>query len=162
SVFNCTSRPREETVRLELGGLTQERRVRVPAFGTAAAAFTVVFPHDGTFSGKMWLDPDDLREDNTRYVAVRVHKTLQLLLVSDADATDHRSAAFFIGRALAPSAQAAPGVNVVRRHGQDADRGILETADVFLLVPPATLSGEATEIISRRVQEGARFISVLD
>jgi hypothetical protein len=42
------------------------------------------------------------------------------------------------------------------------DRGVLETADVFFLVAPATMSGEAVEIITRRVQEGARFLAVLD
>ena len=42
------------------------------------------------------------------------------------------------------------------------DRGILETADVFRLAAPATLSGEAVEIISRRVNEGARLVSFLD
>lgn len=39
---------------------------------------------------------------------------------------------------------------------------MLETANVFVLAPPATLSGEAEEIITRRVQEGARLISFLD
>ena len=162
SIFNCTPRPREETVRLQLGEFTQERRVTVRAFATADCAFNVTFSQDGSFSGKAWLDPDDLREDNTRYVAVRVHKTLQILLVSDADLGDSRSAAFFVSRALVPSPQAAPGLNIVRRHSQDTDRGILETADLFILVAPAALTGEAVEIITRRVQEGARLFAVLD
>jgi hypothetical protein len=51
---------------------------------------------------------------------------------------------------------------VVPRHGQDADRGILETADVFVLVAPAALSGETIEIISRRLNEGARLLVFLD
>ena len=93
---------------------------------------------------------------------MRVHKALQILFVSDADAGDLGSAAFFVSRALVPSAQAAPGLNLVRRHGQDTDRGILETADMFILVAPATLTGEAVEIMTRRVQEGARFLAVLD
>ena len=87
---------------------------------------------------------------------------LQCLLVSDADAADHRSAAFFLSRALAPSAKAAPGLRVIQRYSQDTDRGVLETADLFLLVAPAAPSGEAMEIITRRVQEGARYIAVLD
>lgn len=162
TVFNYTQRPRQETVRLELGDFAQEKRVTLQPFGSAAAAFTVSFPQIGPVTGKATLAPDDLREDNTRYVALRVHKALQLLLVSDADASDRRSAAFFVNHALAPSAQAAPGVNVVRRHSQDADRGILETADVFVLVAPATLTGEAVEVISRRVKDGAQLIVFLD
>ena len=126
------------------------------------APSTSLFPQEGSFAGKAWLEPDDLREDDTRYLAVRVHKALQILLVSDADAADLRSAAFFVSRALVPSAQAAPGLNLIRRHSQDTDRGILETADLFILVAPAILTGEAVEIITRRVQEGARFLAVLD
>ena len=162
TVFNCSPRPREETVRLQLGEFAQQRQVKLPAFATADCAFNVTFSQEGFFTGKAWLEPDDLREDDTRYVAVRVHKALQILFVSDADASDFGSAAFFVSRALVPSAQAAPGLNLVRRHGQDTDRGILETADIFILVPPATLTGEAVEIMTRRVQEGARFLAVLD
>ena len=106
--------------------------------------------------------PDDLREDNTRYLAVRVRKALQVLLVSDSDETDQRSAAFYISHALVPSPEAVPGFNLLRRHGQEADRGVLETADVFVLVAPAILSGEATEIISRRVKDGAGLMVFLD
>jgi hypothetical protein len=162
TVFNSTARPRKESVRLELGDFVQEKQVTVPAFGTGDAVFQVAFPKEGFFSGKAAMQPDDLREDNTRYIDVRVRKSLQVLLVSDADASDRRSAAFFIQRALAPSPEAAPGLNIVRRHSQDTDRGILETADIFLLASPATLSGEAAQIIERRVQDGARCIAFLD
>ena len=162
TVFNCTPRPREENVRLELGDFTHEARVALAPFGTADAAFNVVFPRAGLFTGKASLPPDDLREDNTRYVAAQVSKALQILLVSDSDDTDQRSAAFYISRALVPSPQAAPGLALVRRHSQDTDRGVLETADVFVLAAPAMLTGEAVEIISRRVNEGARLIVFLD
>jgi len=162
TVFNCSPRARQETVRLEFTDSTQEARVSVPAFGSAAAIFNVSFPRPGAFTGKASLQPDDLPEDNTRYVAVRVQKALQVLLVSDVDGGDRRAAAFFVSRALAPSAEAAPGLTITRRHSQDMDRGILETADVFVLVAPAMLSGEAAEIIERRVHEGARFMAFLD
>jgi hypothetical protein len=162
TVFNCSAKPREETVRLELGESTREARVTLPSFGTADAAFEVTFSRGGPFAGKVTLAPDDLSEDNTRHLAVNVGKALQIVLVSDTEETDWKSSAYYIGRALAPSAQAAPGINVVRRRGQDLDRGILETADVFCLAAPVTLSGEAVEIITSRVNEGARLISFLD
>lgn len=162
TVFNCSSKPREETVRLELGEFTRETRVTLPPFGTADAAFSVTFSRAGSFAGKVALAPDNLSEDNTRYLAVNVGKALEIVLVSDADESDWKSSAYYISRALVPSPQAAPGINLVRRRGQDLDRGILETADVFCLAAPATLSGEAVEIITRRVDEGARLISFLD
>ena len=162
TVFNCSPKPREEMVRLELGEFTRETRVTLPPFGTAEAAFSVAFSRAGSFAGKVSLAPDNLREDNTRFIAANVGKALQVVLVSDADETDWKSAAYYIRRALVPSPQAAPGLNLTRRRGQDLDRGILETADVFCLAAPATLSGEAVEIITRRVNEGARLISFLD
>jgi hypothetical protein len=162
TVFNCTPRPRQETVRLELADLTQEARVSVAPFGTADAAFNVTFTKPGPVTGRAVLAPDDLADDNTRHLAVTVQKALQVLLVSDADVNDQKSAAWFVTRALAPSPAAAPGFTLVRRHSADADRGILETADVFVLISPAQLAGEAIEIIQRRVNDGARFIAFLD
>ena len=144
------------------GDLTQEARVAVAPFGTAEASFNMAFAQPGTLTGRATLAPDDLIEDNVRHVKVVVNKALQALLITDSDVADQRSAAFFISRALAPSAEAAPGLALIRRHSQDADRGVLETADVFLLVAPAALSGESVEIIERRVQDGARFAAFLD
>ena len=110
-------------------------------FSTADTAFDVTFSHAGPVAGHVSLEPDNFREDNTRYLADNVGKALSVVLVSDADDTDWHSAAFYIGHALAPSPQAAPGINLVRRRSQDLDRGLLETADVFCLATPATLSG---------------------
>ena len=162
TVFNCTPRPRQETVRLELADLTQESRVTVAPFGTADAAFNVTFTRPGPVTGRAVLQPDDLPDDNTPHLALTVHKALQVLLVSDADADDQHSAAWFVARALAPSPQGAPGFTLARRHSADTDRGILETAEVFVLVSPAQLAGEAIDILQRRVNDGARFIAFLD
>lgn len=162
SVFNSSAKARQETVRLDLGGFAQESRITVQPFATADAEFQVTFSEPGPASGKASLEADDLREDDTRYIAVRVHKTVQVLLVSDSNPEDRSSPAFFISHALKPSADAAPGLAVTRRYGQDADRGILETADVFLLSAPVMPSGEAVEIISRRVVDGAQLIVFLD
>jgi len=162
TVFNGTPRPRQETVRLELADLTHEARVTVAPFSSADAAFNVTFTKPGPVTGRATLPPDDLPDDNTRHLAATVQKALQVLLVSDADVNDQKSAAWFVGRGLAPSPAVAPGFTLVRRHSADADRGILETADVFVLVCPAQPSGEAIDIIQRRVNDGARFIAFLD
>jgi len=162
TVFNCSPGPREDTVRLELGEFTREARVMLPPFGTAEAAFDVTFSRAGPAAGKVSLAPDNLPEDNARYLAANVGKALEVVLVTDAEEADWHSAAFYVGRALVPSPQAAPGINLVRRRAQDLDRGLLETADVFVVAAPATLSGEALEIITGRVREGARLISFLD
>src|SRR5262249_6615058 len=91
TVFNCTSQPRQENVRPDLGEFQHEARVTVPPFGSADAVFSTTLPQPGPFIGKATLAPDDLNEDNARYVSVRVNKALQVLLISDADVTDQRS-----------------------------------------------------------------------
>lgn len=162
TVFNSSARPRQETVRLELGGFAQESRVAVPPFGSGTALFTLSLPRAGILEGRASLQPDDLPEDNVRFLTLRIHQTLQLLLLSDAPTNDLHSIAFFTSVALAPSPETAPGFTLVRRHSQDADRGVLETADVFLLASPAQPTGEALDIITRRVREGAGLIVLLD
>jgi hypothetical protein len=162
TIFNCTPRPREESVRLEMEELTRETRVKVPPFGSAEAAFNVSILHPGSFAAKLSLQPDDLVEDNTRWLLVHVSQALRILLVSDAEESDAQSAAFYISRALVPSPQAAPGLTLIRRRTQDADRGVLETSDVFVLAAPALPSQEALDIIARRVKEGARLMVFLD
>lgn len=162
TVFNSTAQPRQETVQLVLGDFTHEKGIIVPPFGSSKAAFSVTPSQSGPVCGKASISPDDLPEDNTRSFVVNVSRTLPILLISDAEQADSRSAAFYIRHALAPSPQSAPGLNIQRRHSQDADRGVLETADLFVLAAPALLSGEAVEIISRRVNEGARLMVFLD
>lgn len=162
TVLNSSAQPRRETVRLKLGNLAQSAAVSVPPFSTAEATFTMDFPRTGVYTGEAALDRDDFAEDNTRYISVRVHKAMRMLVVSDADAGDSRSAAFFVARALVPSAESSPGLQVTRRHSQDTDRGILETADAFVVVAPSALSGEAIDVISRRVNDGAQLIVCLD
>ncbi|HUR59066.1 MAG TPA: BatA and WFA domain-containing protein [Opitutaceae bacterium] len=162
TAFNSSPRSRKETVRLALGDVAQSAQILIPPFHSANAAFRVNFSQPGVVTGQASVDADDLAEDNTRHIALRVHQAMQLLVLSDADIEDHLSAAFFISRALVPAASAAPGLTLVRRHSQDADRGILETADTFVIVAPATLSGEALEIIGRRVKDGAQLLAFLD
>jgi hypothetical protein len=161
-VFNATPQPRQESVRLQLAGLTQEATVSVQPFTSAEVAFQVSFVQPGVFSGSVSLPPDDLREDDTHHLVVQVQQALSVLIISDAEPADARSAAFFLTRALAPSQETAPGYRILRRHSQDADRGALETSDVFVLVPPAALSGEAGEILARRTLEGVPLMVVLD
>jgi hypothetical protein len=162
TVFNSSPQTREPTVRLQMESVTQETGVSVPPFGTAEATFTFTLDREGFAPGTVSIGPDDLLEDNTRHFVARTQQARQVLVLSDSEASDRRSAAFFVGTALAPSEAAAPGVRVTRRHSQDADRGALEGADAFVVVCPATISSEAAEIIARRTLEGAQLICLLD
>ena len=53
-VFNCSARPREEKVRLEMGEVTGEQNVSVPAYGTAEATFNAAITRAGAFPGKVF------------------------------------------------------------------------------------------------------------
>lgn len=162
TVFNATPHEREQMVRLELQGVSQQAKVRLQPFSSAPATFSFSLPISGTLAGQVALQADALAADDTRYFRLKVREELRVLLISDADPADPRSGGFFVQAALSPSPQATPGVQVIRRISQDADRGSLETADVFCLVSPVRPSGEAVEIIARRVAEGAQLICMLD
>lgn len=162
SVFNSTPIKRRQTVRLDLQGVTRETAIDLQPYASGAAVFAFSLPQAGCFPGKVTILPDDLNDDNTRFIKLRVRRALRVLVVSDSDATDARSAAFFVEKAFCPSEYAATGIKILRRRSQDVDRASLETADAFLVVAPVQLSGEAVEIMARRVTDGAALICFLD
>lgn len=162
TVFNCTGRARQEAVRLDVGDVAQEAGIALQPFRSGDLTFTFSLPTAGCFPGKVALSPDDLKEDNTRWFSIRARKALQVLVISDEAPEDRNSAAFFLSAAISPSEGAGTGFVVARRHSQDTDLSILEKADVFAVVAPADLTGQAAEVIARRVGEGAHLICVLD
>ena len=162
TLFNSSASRRLETVHLELESLSRERELQLQPYSSATATFTFMLPQEGTSVGTVRLRGDDLIEDNQRYFAIRVREALRVLLISDTDPDDTTSAAFFLGTALAPSKSAAHGIKVIERRSQGLDRGALESADLFALACPIHLSGEATEVIARRVIEGANLAVFLD
>jgi len=162
TVFNSTAAKRKETVRLDLEGVTQTTAVELQPYSSGTAGFSFSLPTSGCFPGKVALERDDLNDDNTRYFKLRVRRALDVLVISDADRDDTTSGAFFVATALAPSEYASGGMRVLRRLSQEVDRGALETADAFFLVPPTRLNGETTDIIARRVSDGAHLVCFLD
>jgi hypothetical protein len=158
TIFNSTARPRQETVRLEINGATQEASVNLPPFSARDATFAF----DGTdaeLTGKLTLAmTDDLVEDNIRYFHVRAGAGQRVLLLSDAEPHDRHSTAFYLAAALGAGSR----FQVDRRLASDADRRALEAADVFMLATPATLTADAIDIMARRVREGARLVCWLD
>ena len=162
TVFNGTGKPRRETVRLDMEGVAQEAGIALQPFSSRDLTFTFSLPAVGCFPGKVSLGPDALKEDDIRWFSIRARKELQVLIISDEDPEDRNGAAFFMSVAIAPSERAKTGFAVVRRHSQDTDLNVLEKADVFAIVAPADLTGQAAEVIARRVNEGAHLICVLD
>ena len=162
TVFNATPSQRRQTVRLDLEGVTQDAAVDLAPFSSNTAVFTFALPQPTRLAGTVSIEPDNLNEDNTRYFRLRVREALQVLVLSDADRQDNRSAALFTATALSPSPYAATGLSVTRRLGAEADRNALETADAFFLVAPLRLSGETAQVIARRVADGACLVCMLD
>jgi hypothetical protein len=175
TVFNCTGQRREETVGLvvEGEGVGFEARVALRPFRSGEAVFTFDLPRPGIFPGTVTLaarmagagppkSADDLVEDNTRYFTVRVRTALEVLVVSDSDADDRTSAAFFVSTALSPTPRAGAGLSVSRRHSQDTDQAAIDQANVIVVASPATLPGRVAEAIARRVTGGGHLILVLD
>ena len=60
----------------------------------------------GIACGTLSIEPDDLAEDNVRYLRVAVRRALRVVVVSDASRADARSPAFFLAKAIVPSRSA--------------------------------------------------------
>ncbi|NQT85945.1 hypothetical protein HQ560_04225, partial [bacterium] len=162
TVFNGTPARRQESVRLDLPGVTREKTLALQPYSSGRVSFSLSLPAVGIVGGTASLGPDDLVEDNVRAFGIRVRDALRVLVLSSAEPTDRRSAAFFVATALSPSEGAGTGLTVVRRHCQDVDRGALEAANAFVLVAPAELPGEAAQTLARRVTDGALLMVLLD
>lgn len=161
-VFNATDRRRQETVRLDLQGVTRKTVVDLAPFASTEAAFRFSLPTAGVYPGRVTLEPDDLDDDNTRYFGADVRRALRVLLVGDDSAADPGGSTFYIAKALAPSDYVRTGLSVTTRVSQAVDRSSLESADLFILACPATLGGETLEVIARRVAAGASLAVFLD
>lgn len=160
-LFNAAPAGRRETIRLDTETVSLRREVSIRPYSSAEAVFEFASPPTGVWAGRVSLDADALPCDNTRYFSLDVSPSLTALLVSDADAQDHNSAAFFLESALNTSSDAAQGVRLIRRRGQDVDQASLETAEVFVLACPVRLSGPAVDAIARRVTDGAQLACFL-
>jgi len=162
TLFNSTPAGRLEKVRLDLEGISRSIEVELGPYASGSGTFALSLPRAGPFPGRVEIGRDALAEDDVRYFSVEVRPALSVLVVADAGPEDGASAAAFLAAALAPSERAAPGIRVIRRRSADVDRGALETADLFFLVPPARPSGETVEVIGRRVRDGAPAVLFLD
>ncbi len=165
TLFNATPAARRQTVRLDIpgAGVSQEAEAALQPYASADVTFTFTAPGVGTLVGKVSTDPDVLDIDDERTFRLRVAPALKVLVLSDADADSPASGAFYVTKALAPSrSSSASGIEVTHRLSQQADRVSLESADVFVLVSPVTLSGQTLEVIARRVTEGAQLVTMLD
>ncbi len=162
TVFNAGPQERRERIRLELGDISRETEIALRPFSSAQARFTCTQPHARLLHGSFALSGDALTADDRRWFTLTVGRTLRALVLSDDDADDARSPGFLVATALAPSERASTGLEVTRSAGATADGRSLETADLFVLVPPLQLGGATAEIIARRVQDGAKLICFCD
>ena len=162
TVFNCTPKQRTEAVRLELGGAAERAALTLRPYSSGRATLTVTLREVGIASGKLSLDGDDLPEDNVRYVRVPVRRALRVVVVTDASGHDVTSPAFFLSKAIAPSRDAARGIEVTARHGQTTNLEAIESADAVVIAPPVNLSRGAATAVARCVTGGGRLLCVLD
>jgi len=164
TVFNSTAHRRQATVRLDMEGVSREAEVELQPYSSGDVRFAFSLPSVGEVAGSVSLDVDALTADNRRHFVLNVRRALKVLLISDADEDDTNCGAYFVTKALRPAVEAddGAGIEVMRRLSQAVDRGALETADAFVLVPPVRPTGETAEIIARRVGQGAPLIVLLD
>ncbi|MCC6489192.1 MAG: BatA and WFA domain-containing protein [Candidatus Hydrogenedentes bacterium] len=81
---------------------TLERRVSVPGGDSATAAFRIRPRESGIFEGTVRIAEDGLSADNTRYFTLRITDRVDVLLVTEQQADDERTAVHFLARAMEP------------------------------------------------------------
>lgn len=157
-LFNSTDAPQQRTLSLDLHGVSGQTSVELPAYGQATAQLSFIAPQSGTYPGTVRMDNDALPGDNARYFTLDVRPQLRVLMIGDLDASRPGTPTFFASRALSSG-----GLQLQTRRSQQLDRGSLETSDAFVLVSPVRLTGEAAQIIARRVaDEGVGLIWLID
>lgn len=84
---------------------TLERRISVQPGESATASFRVRPRQSGVFEGSVRISEDGLSADNTRYFTLRITDRVDVLLVTEQQADDERSAVHFLARAMEPLAR---------------------------------------------------------
>lgn len=102
-VANFGPRPADIPVRLSFeNGEAMEKSVRIEPFLSVSVPFPCRMDRSGACAGAASIPADDLPLDDKRYFVATVREKMGVLLASDADPKDRRSASYFLSRALKP------------------------------------------------------------
>jgi len=150
----------EAEVRFNVEGAPPIRRSLVlPPFGTADVTFHLRFDRPGTYRATVKLAGDRLSADDARTVVFRIGAQIPVLLVTDSDPDDDRSAAYFLKRAVAPEESGLLRAETLRSDGISPER--LAPYEVTLISEVKLLSREALEALHRYLSGGGSVVYFL-
>lgn len=150
-VLNPTGADASTVVRMRCGDLTDARRITVPAGGASTVTFALQFDEPGRRVVAMSLPGDVMSLDNHAGVVLDVQQAIDVVLITGADAADDREAAFYLARAIAPSA----GRYALRV----LDAVSFETTRPDVLVTAAELDVPTRRIIDTWTDQGTGLVT---
>jgi hypothetical protein len=140
---------------------TQTQVVTVPPYASGTVTFPVPFPDAGRYRLTAHVPPDNLPADDTRYLVADLRHGLSVLLLTDADLQNTRSAAYYLYRALNPMPNVPGGLRVLPKHVTDLSATDLQTSDMVLLDEVTTLPADRLPLLRQYVSNGGALIVFL-
>lgn len=141
------------------GDMPVRRTLLLPPYGTADVTFHVRFDRPGIYRGTVGIEKDRLPVDDRRRVVFRVGAQIPVLLISDADPSDARSGAYFLGRAVAPRASGL--LQLKGLPSQDIRPDTLEKYEAVLISEVKLFSRTALEALRQYLSAGGSVIYFL-
>lgn len=157
-VVNHSPDQRNVAVVMEHGGLQQRRLVRVAPWSAVPVTFPVQFTDAGLETVSFRIEDDDaLSVDDTTGLVLRVAERRPVVIVTDSDTDDPRTAAYFIHRGIDPQRGGElAGVDVTVVSG-DQLTDFTSTGEqpvAFILVETVSLNPDQLAWLQRRVADG--------
>lgn len=148
-------------VRIALRNAAERTAVALtlPPGGSQRVAFEATAQTPGEWVLRVGVDDADaLAADDEAAAVVTVTERRRVVLVTQADAQDVRTATFYVARALAPTPDGPIKLDVVR----PAELSALDGTDpaAFVLCDAGVLTDEAAEALRRRVEGGAGLLAI--
>ncbi|MEW6355359.1 MAG: BatA and WFA domain-containing protein [Planctomycetota bacterium] len=161
-VANFAAEPQDVSVRLSFDtGEEMERSVRVQAFASASVSFPCRLGGPGIYPGEVSISEDGLAPDDRRFFVVAVQEKIRVLVVTDSDPKDRRSASYFLSRALRPFRDGAGKLNVQTVRTDQLRHCNLRDYDVLIFAETGAIPQDALARLLRTVKEGGSAVFFL-
>ncbi|NOZ22461.1 MAG: VWA domain-containing protein [Planctomycetes bacterium] len=161
-VANFTAERQDVPVRLRFDtGEEMERSVRVPPFSSAPVSFPCRMGGPGTYPGEVSIPEDGLAPDDRRFFVIAVQEKVRVLIVTDSDPKDRRSASYFLSRAMRPSRDGAGKLSVRTIRPDQLRRCTLKDYDVILLAETGAMGRDALARLLHTIREGGSVVFFL-
>lgn len=162
NVLNPTATALPAMVRMRCNGVNDTRSITVPATGATSVSFVLTFNEPGVRVLQLSLPDDALALDNHAGVRIDVQPAVDVWLHTVDDVNDDRTAAYYLLRAIAPTAGGRYRVRVVDSLGPSngADGGAMP--DVLVISSTNAMRLDAMPTLERWQEAGIGMVRFVE